>query len=124
MTLRGKKKLMLEALKAQLGVVSAACNQVGISRNTHYKWLRENEKYKEEVENLPEVTLDFVENALLKNIKSGNVTAQIFYLKTKGKERGYIERQEVYHKGKDLIINLVEKSVEEIKEGKKGNENP
>lgn len=34
-------------------------------------------------------------NELIKQIKRGNMTAVIFYLKTKGKSRGYIERHEI-----------------------------
>jgi ACT domain-containing protein len=34
-----KKKQMIEALKKTLGNVSAACGQVGISRNTHYDYI-------------------------------------------------------------------------------------
>jgi hypothetical protein len=30
-----------------------------------------------------------------KGMKDGNMTAIIFYLKTQGKSRGYVERQEV-----------------------------
>ncbi len=41
--------------------------------------------------------LDFMESRLLKAIDKGNVTAIIFYLKTKGKDRGYIEPQEIDH---------------------------
>ena len=43
------------------------------------------------------VTLDFAESQLHEQIREGNVTATIFLLKTKGKKRGYIERQEIQH---------------------------
>jgi hypothetical protein len=36
---------------------------------------------------------------LHKQIQDGNPTSTIFYLKTKGKKRGYIERQEFAHEG-------------------------
>jgi hypothetical protein len=89
------KKAMLEALEKSLGVVTSACKTVDISRETHYRWLREDADYKAAVEALSDVALDFAESQLHKQIKEGNSTATIFYLKTKGKKRGYIERQEV-----------------------------
>lgn len=42
-----------------------------------------------------ESTLDLGEAELIKAMKKGNLTAIIFYLKCKGKHRGYIERQEI-----------------------------
>jgi hypothetical protein len=89
------KKAMLEALEKSLGVVTSACKTVDISRETHYRWLREDSDYKAAVEALSDVALDFAESQLHKQIKEGNSTATIFFLKTKGKKRGYIERQEV-----------------------------
>jgi hypothetical protein len=41
------------------------------------------------------VALDTAESALFNQIKEGNVTSIIFYLKTKGRRRGYVERQEI-----------------------------
>jgi len=89
------KKAMLEALEKSLGVVTSACKTVDIPRETHYRWLREDADYKAAVEALSDVALDFAESQLHKQIKEGNSTATIFFLKTKGKKRGYIERQEV-----------------------------
>lgn len=89
------KKAMIEALEKSLGIVTTACKSVGISRETHYRWLREDEEYKQEVEALSDVAIDFAESQLHKQIQEGNSTATIFYLKTKGKKRGYVERQEI-----------------------------
>jgi hypothetical protein len=89
-----QKKAMVQALEKSLGIVTAACKVVGISRQTHYNWL-EDPEYKKAVGEIGDVALDFAESHLHKLIKDGNPAATIFYLKTKGKERGYVERQEI-----------------------------
>ena len=89
------KKAMLDALEKSLGVVTAACKAVGIGRTTHYLWMQEDPDYKKAVEELGDVAIDFAESQLHKQIKEGNSTATIFFLKTKGKKRGYVERQEI-----------------------------
>jgi len=93
------KKAMLEALEKSLGIVTSACKAVGISRETHYRWMREDEAYKAGVDDLANVALDFAESQLHQQIKGGNPSSTIFYLKTKGKGRGYVERQEIHHEG-------------------------
>ena len=40
-----RKRDMLEALGKSLGIVSTACIKVGIARQTHYRWLKEDEEY-------------------------------------------------------------------------------
>ena len=90
-----QKNAMLQALQSSLGVVSTACNRVGISRQTHYEWLREDAKYASSVKDLENVALDFAESKLHELILEGNVASVIFFLKTKGKVRGYVERSEI-----------------------------
>ncbi len=90
-----KKVAMIQALTKSLGVVKMACESVGISRQTHYNWIKDDEAYKQACDNLPEVVLDFAEHHLHKLISQGNPAATIFLLKTKGKKRGYVERQEI-----------------------------
>ena len=90
---------MIEALEKSLGIVTTACKSAGISRETHYRWLREDPEYKEQVDGISDIALDFAESKLHKQIDKGDTTAVIFYLKTKGKKRGYIERQEFDHSG-------------------------
>ena len=89
------KKAMLEALEKSLGVVTTACKQTKIGRTTHYRWLSEDKEYRKAVNDLKTVALDFAESKLHSSIADGNVTAIIFYLKTQGKARGYVERQEI-----------------------------
>ena len=110
--LKGKKKLMREALWKSMGVVTAACKKVGIDRTTHYLWLREDPNYKIWVEELPDRALDFAESALFGQIDDGDTKAIIFYLKTKGKSRGFIEKQEVEIAGSIALLTKAEREAE------------
>lgn len=101
-----KKKDVLKALKAELGLVSPACEKSGVSRSSFYSYVRKDAKFAAAVEDISNVTLDFVENKLFKQIKEGSVAAICFYLKCKGKGRGYIEQQNVNLTSKDLKITF------------------
>ena len=90
-----KKEQMLEALEKSLGIVSTACKMVDVGRTTHYEWMKSDEEYKSAVQSIQDGVLDFAESHLYKLVKDGNPAATIFFLKTKGKKRGYIERQEI-----------------------------
>lgn len=88
------KKNLLLALEQSLGVVTTACRMVGCQRAAHFNFMKVDPDYKAAYESLADVALDFVESHLHKQIKNGEVASTIFYLKTKGKARGYIERVE------------------------------
>jgi len=90
-----QKEAMLKALEATLGVVTPAAKVAGVRRQTHYDWMQRDAAYKQQVDELTEMALDFAESKLHKLIQEGNFTATIFFLKTKGRNRGYVERQEV-----------------------------
>lgn len=109
-----QKAAMLEALEQSLGVVTTACQKVGISRKKHYQWLQSDQEYREQVEELENVSLDFAESQLFKQIREGSTSATIFYLKTRGKKRGYVEKQEVEQVGNtdNIQIEIVEPSNE------------
>ena len=89
------KRNVLDALEKSFGIVTTACKTVGVSRTQFYQWLKDDAAFKKQVDDLQNVTLDMAESQLHKQILGGNTTATIFYLKTKGKKRGYIERQEI-----------------------------
>lgn len=94
------KKAILDALEKSLGVVTTACKSTGIGRTTFYQWMKDDSEFKKLVEDIKDIALDFAESQLHKQIGDGSTAATIFYLKTKGKNRGYVERQEIEVKEK------------------------
>lgn len=87
---------MLDALEKSLGIVTSAAKAAGIDRATHYKWMQKDKKYRDAVNEICDIAVDFAETQLHKKMKDGSDAAIIFYLKTKGKSRGYIERSEFH----------------------------
>lgn len=109
------KERMLEALEHTWGVVATAAQQAGIHRATHYRWMETDAEYKAAVESIANVALDEAESALHKLIKNGNVAAIIFYLKTQGKQRGYVERQEIELPRKKDFSELSDEELMELR---------
>ena len=101
------KRAQIEALEKSLGVVTTACRTSGVARSTHYKWMQEDAEYAAACNELENIALDFAESQLHKQIKDGNPTATIFFLKTKGKKRGYIERVDVTTDGKEMAAPVI-----------------
>lgn len=102
-----KKHTFIQALKESFGNISKACKAVDVSRGCYYKWLDNDEEFKEEINNIDEYVIDEVENHLLKQIREGSTAGTIFYLKTKAKHRGYVEKQEIDHTTKGEKINVI-----------------
>jgi hypothetical protein len=109
-----KKESILKALESSLGVVTVACKSADVPRSTYYKWLNEDEEFAKAVKDIENIALDFGESQLHKQIGDGNTSATIFFLKTKGKRRGYIERSELDLSSGDepIKINVNIKGVE------------
>ena len=63
------KKKLLEALEKSMGVVTKACKIADISRMDFYYYMRTDEDFKKQVEDIKEISLDFAESALFKSIK-------------------------------------------------------
>lgn len=103
---------MLKSLDVNMGIVSRAAENIGISRCVHYKWYRTIPAYKEYYDLIQERVVDFAEGELYKQIASGEVASTIFFLKTKGKSRGYVEKTETEISG-NLGIKWVEEKTYE-----------
>ena len=88
------KKAMLAAMEKSLGVVSTAARSAGIDRKNHYNWMDSDAEYRQKVIDIDNIAIDFAESKLRLLIENGDVAATIFFLKTRGKSRGYVERSE------------------------------
>jgi transposase-like protein len=106
-----KKRAFQEAYKKAFGNVTQSCNAIGIDRSTYYDWIKKDEKFKKQIEELEpeERFMDFLESKLVERINKGDTTSIIFALKTKAKKRGYVERQEIEHSSDvetDIIFEI------------------
>lgn len=71
--------------------IRQTCRKIGIGRSTFYKWQTEDADFHESLRNIEEELIDYVESALLNEVRNRNITAMIFFLKCKAKHRGYID---------------------------------
>lgn len=89
-----KKEKFIKAFIDNNFNISKACEVAGIYRRTYYDWIEKDKEFENKVEEAQEKLIDMVESALQDKILTGDTTSIIFFLKTKGKKRGYIEKQE------------------------------
>ena len=85
----------LVAYEKSLGVLKPACEMTGMCRKTIWEWRKKYPEFDEACHECEETAVDFVETKLYKLINDGAEASTIFYLKTKGRKRGYVERQEM-----------------------------
>lgn len=86
---------MIDALHETKGMVSLAAKRLGCDPHTVYRYIREYPTVAHAQKLEREAMTDVAELALYKAIKDGEGWAVCFYLKTQGRDRGYIERHEV-----------------------------
>jgi hypothetical protein len=104
---------MINALKGQLGNVSAATAEVGISRQVHYDWLETNEEYRNACKEASEDVVDMAINSLHRQILDKNTQATMFFLKNQAKHRGYGDKKEIEITG-TIANSLTDDQITEI----------
>jgi hypothetical protein len=109
-----KKETFITALVDCLGIITRACEKSGIDRRTVYDWIADDPQFKVDVDGVSEVALDFAEGHLHEQIRGNIPSSTIFYLKTKGQRRGFIEKQQVEHSGGVEISTVSRMSDEEL----------
>lgn len=106
---RDGKLRFLRALKSNLGLVYASSKETGLSVEDHNRWMADDADYKKQVAEIDGHAIDYVESTLLKLVEERNPQAIMFYLKTKGKDRGYVEKAspgEQKDRGEDLPVDM------------------
>lgn len=107
---RSKRKAeFIEAFAKSLALVASTCRKVGITPQTFYNWYNDDPKFAADIDEIRELAKDSVEAKIYKKIEEGDTTMLIFYAKTKMKDRGYVERNEVTGaEGKPLVEQSVD----------------
>ena len=92
---------LIEHIRGSGGIIKTIANRMGCAWNTAQSHIEKSEKAKEAYSNELETVLDNVESKALELIDKGSEGMIKYYLSTKGKRRGFTERQEI-----DLTGNL------------------
>ena len=82
------------ALLACYGNVSAAARRLDVAHPTLWNRIKRSARLQEARVEATEQALDLAEESLITAVKAGEAWAVCFLLKTRGKRRGYVERQE------------------------------
>ena len=94
-------KVVIAALRNSAGMVTYAAKKLKVDYTTLYSWLKKYPVLEKARQDTIEASLDLAETKLLSNVKAGKEASIFFYLKCKGKDRGYIERQQIEHSTKN-----------------------
>ena len=100
------RQQIIDALAESMGMISPAARTLGCSRNTITTYMKEYPEIAEAISDANEEVNDVAELKLYDAIKRGEAWAICFRLKTRAKNRGYIEKAEVEHAGR-VQIELV-----------------
>lgn len=101
-------KQIIDALEKTHGNQAAAARALECSRNTIRNRINSSEDVKEAYDSVNEANLDKAENELMDLVRSGDFRAIKFYLRTKGRKRGYGDRLDLTSKGDKLPTLQVE----------------
>lgn len=107
-----------QAIIKSHGILTGAAQALGCTRQTVDNYIKKYKTVRDAYAQATEITLDFVETEFLKKIRSGDTTAMIFYLKTRGKHRGYIERVENVNRNIEIDVSkLSNEQLERVANG-------
>jgi len=103
-----------EALEKTGGWQTQAAKQLGITVQAVSKRIKGSERLQKKLAEIKGHYLDLAEFKLIEKIKTGDLGAICFYLKCQGKERGYIEKQQIdanmtHNNAQKVTVEFVDK---------------
>lgn len=101
---------LAQAIRDLNGNLSGVARGFHVSRATLDGYVREHPDIRTAVDEARETMLDMAESSLYRRVLAGEGWAVMFFLKTQGRKRGYIERGETF----SMNINLNNLSVEQL----------
>jgi len=108
-----KKQIVKTLQESVNGTFSGVCKKIGIGLTKAYKLKKEDPEFAAAVNEArrqsKEIGLDMAEAKLLEAINKGDMTGIIFYLKTQGKSRGFIEKIQT-----DVTMKPHEEALDEL----------
>lgn len=96
--------LIVEALLVHRGLIAAAARQIGCTEETIRKRARRSPAVRQAITDGRERLLDLSEERMVEAIKRDEPWAISLVLKTLGKNRGYVERQETVNKAEAVEV--------------------
>ena len=102
---------IIDALRETKGMVYIAAEKLGVSHTTIYNYAKRYKAVQQAIDEQRGKVTDVAELALYRAIQAGEAWAVTFYLKTIGRTRGYVEKQEIEHSG-----NMLHQWVEGLKQ--------
>lgn len=86
-----KKAIFLKVYRKTLGNITMSCAAAKITRSDFNRALKEDLNFKIAIGDLDQAEIDFGESKLKERVQKGDTRAIVYFLNTKGKDRGYGE---------------------------------
>jgi len=99
----------VEALASQGLTMIQIGDVLGVSDRTIYRSKKNNSQFSQSIKEGQAKGVATISNALFSSAKSGNITAQIFYLKNRAAAEWH-DRKEIEHSG-EILVGEIERSV-------------
>ena len=100
------KKKFNKALEGSQGNVILLAQRMGVTRGAVYDFMRKNPEFKLKVEQERDELVTLAENQLHIGLLKGDASLIRFALRTKGRHKGWGEKQEIEHQIKPVQINF------------------